>query len=145
MIDLLHARAADDAKQLAALRPTLFLDASIDRYLKAPISSAYQLWRQLDNPSPDLLRCIWNATGPSLRPSGLSLFRSALSDQQYGAAESALAVFGCLSERDGFVDFNCQDSTGFTLYGGMRERFVGWLLTASLSLAQTNGLSAPSL
>ncbi len=106
------------ATKAASSAPSLFFDASMDCLLKEPWGSALRAWREQNRASPELLKCIWEATDPRSRPSPLALFEVALSDEQYGAAESALTAFsGVPSHKSAFSSLlDAVDSASDSLY-----------------------------
>jgi hypothetical protein len=108
----------DEAKEVAASAPALFFDAGLDSLLRESWGPALRVWRQQNDPSHELLKCIWEATDPRSRPSVLALLQVTLSEEQYAAARCVILAFGADSpHKASFCHFfGAQDSAGVTLY-----------------------------
>ncbi len=105
-------------KQFIASAPPLFFGSALDAFTGGDDTPPLQQLRQLNPVAPDLWKCIWDATEPDARPSLLSVFDVALSDQLYATAHSIFLAFGESSQhKAAFTHFlNRKNESGNSLY-----------------------------
>jgi hypothetical protein len=119
MTELMRCGAVSEAKQFIATSPSLCFGSNLDLLLMTVDSvPALRYWRQLNDASPELLKCVWNATEVAARPSVVSLFEVALFDELYRSATSLFLAFReSPQHKAGLLEFlTRQDAAGDTVY-----------------------------
>ncbi len=119
LTELLRRNDPKEAKEFAALTPSLCFGPDFDSFLGTNSASLLRMWRQMNDPSPQLVQCIWSATEFHYRPSAVSMFEVAVAEHHFGAAQSVLLAFSGSSSpnKTAFSNLlNRRDETGDTLY-----------------------------